>query len=512
MPKMTPPVSGVKIRLYRKFLGDCILLAFPTSEPELGFYMLIDCGAFAAGPLEDVARDIVEATGGKVDVVVMTHEHQDHLSGFGFSRPKKVFQNRQEIAFCKLWMAWTEDKSDKVAKDLRRELAIGVTAMEKTAEALTMMKHANGEEILEILETSFAKTIDEARKNLLNLVPNPRENHFTWSPGEWCQPLGEGGMRVFFLGPPKDRDLLRTNEISGEHYDPKRFSVEAAFHSAVLAAASGHLASDDARPFHHGFVIGTDQAKKIPFFKSRYFDCEFSYKDEQEVGPGASWRRIDVDWLDQATDLALQYDGYINNTSLVMAIELPETGKVVLFPGDAQGGNWQSWSDEDNREVPRFDVNGRMISSVDLLRRTVFYKVGHHGSHNGTLKAGLEQLGTEFHDQPLVAVIPTDEMYAWTKKTAGQWKMPYLPLYSRLLEKTKGRLIQGDIGLPDRKEKNETPHPNSKYEDLPPYSDSQWKQVKKLIELYQSEIDAFRENAEIYLETPLYIEYTVLDD
>ena len=55
------------------------------------------------------------------------------------------------------------------------------------------------------------------------------------------------------------------------------------------------------------------------------------------------WRRIDNDWLQSAAHLALQVDNAINNTCLVLAFELIETGQVLLFVGDAQIGNWQSW-------------------------------------------------------------------------------------------------------------------------------------------------------------------------
>ena len=52
---------------------------------------------------------------------------------------------------------------------------------------------------------------------------------------------------------------------------------------------------------------------------------------------------MDGEWLDIATDLALQLDSATNNTSLVLAIERIADGKVLLFPGDAQQGNWRSW-------------------------------------------------------------------------------------------------------------------------------------------------------------------------
>ena len=86
---------------------------------------------------------------------------------------------------------------------------------------------------------------------------------------------------------------------------------------------------------------------------------------------------------DDAADagaLALAMNNATNNASLVLAFELSKGGKVLLFVGDAQAGNWRSWSDG------AFDDGGTKVTAEDLLGRTVLYKVGHHGSHNATLK------------------------------------------------------------------------------------------------------------------------------
>jgi hypothetical protein len=100
---------------------------------------------------------------------------------------------------------------------------------------------------------------------------------------------------------------------------------------------------------------------------------------------------IDTDWLHSFSRLALQVDRVINNTSLVLAFRLPD-GRVLLFAADAQVGNWLSWHDIRPEDWRRPD-GGQVISgrSAELLARTVVYKVGHHGSHNATLKAkGME--------------------------------------------------------------------------------------------------------------------------
>jgi len=86
--------------------------------------------------------------------------------------------------------------------------------------------------------------------------------------------------------------------------------------------------------------------------------------------------------------MALQYVSTINNTSLVMAIELVESGKVLLFVGDAEEENWSTW-------------HNKHADLDKLLAKTVVYKVGHHGSHNAT---DLQKLKKMTHKE-LVALI-----------------------------------------------------------------------------------------------------------
>jgi hypothetical protein len=144
-----------------------------------------------------------------------------------------------------------------------------------------------------------------------------------------------------------------------------------------------------------------------------------------------AWRTIDDDWLQQASTLALYLDTFTNNSSLVLAIELVASGKVLLFAADAQTGNWSSWA------TVKWEDAG--VTTDDLLARTVFYKVGHHASHNATLVAAFEKLGTP----ELVALIPVHKKDPNITKVNG-WKMPARNLFKRLTEKTNGRVLQMD--------------------------------------------------------------------
>ena len=73
----------------------------------------------------------------------------------------------------------------------------------------------------------------------------------------------------------------------------------------------------------------------------------------------------------------------------------------------------------------------------ELLKNTVFYKVGHHSSHNGTASvSGLDLM----NNNRLVAFIPLvqDKVpVAW----GGAKNFPAAKLYPKLIEKAKGRVV-----------------------------------------------------------------------
>lgn len=251
------------------------------------------------------------------------------------------------------------------------------------------------------------------------------------------------GVRIYVLGPPEDETLIKHSEPStagDEVYQLTRLNLANSFFAALPPGAEddkfGQI-RDLCFPFDHQFRISREEAQQQEFF-TQYYGFDGGEKDD--IG----WRRIDVDWLNMAGELALALDSDTNNTSLVLAIELVDTGKVMLFPADAQVGNWQSWHSH-QWELVLANGQTKMVTARDLLARTVLYKVGHHGSHNATLRdQGLEMMNS----QELVAMIPVDEQFAAKKA----WKMPFQPLLSRLVQKTRGRVIRADRGVPSPEE------------------------------------------------------------
>jgi hypothetical protein len=246
-------------------------------------------------------------------------------------------------------------------------------------------------------------------------------------------------IRVYILGPSEDYEsFTKVNPPEDDTYrtEGQAFALMDSFFAAVGGVDDEVSVAESFQPFELRFRVTPDDAQKDEFFQKHY-----------GFGPSApdQWRQINDDWLSVAGGLALNLDTYTNNTCLAFAIEFISSGKVLLFPGDAQFSNWLSWQ-KLTWEVPDASGTKQKVTAKDLLARTVFYKVGHHGSHNATLKKhGLEMM-TSPH---LVAMIPVDREQA-KKKTSKTnpkgWEMPEKNLYNRLLEKTRGRIVLADEG------------------------------------------------------------------
>jgi hypothetical protein len=96
----------------------------------------------------------------------------------------------------------------------------------------------------------------------------------------------------------------------------------------------------------------------------------------------------------------------------------------------------------------------------------VLYKVGHHGSHNATLKKeGLEKM---IHSD-LTAMIPVDQKFA----VKQEWEIPYSDLLKMLKSKCKQRVLRSDKKLPSQKPYN--------------VSEADWKKFRKSIKKNNNE-------------------------
>src|SRR6266536_6722499 len=110
-PATQPPVlDTVRVRMYQVGFGDCFLLSFEyAGQAHPARHVLIDFGTreLAAGlDLADIAGEIDAHTGGGPDVVVLSHRHQDHMSGFGGSGTEAIVGRWKPSLVVR---SWTED-------------------------------------------------------------------------------------------------------------------------------------------------------------------------------------------------------------------------------------------------------------------------------------------------------------------------------------------------------------------------------------------------------------------
>lgn len=422
--------TKARIRMYRQGIGDSFLLTFPT--PSGSASILIDCGVVsgtkdAVAKMQAVADDILAQTqGGKtLNAIVGTHAHWDHLSGFLTAR-----ETLKGISGKEIWLGWTENPQDPEGRRAKDSQALQLSALKVALSGLAgatdaatrgeaaaiadLLSFQGPDDAVPGLGATAKLTTDGALEALRGLgTVSYRE------PGEVIERDWLPGVRVYVLGPPRDRELL------GKMQSSKPGDMYAVSSSAALVSALMRT-GDAAKPFEPGYLFSPQNSELTPV--KPIIDL---YNDH-----AADWRRIDDQWLLSSQTLALDLDNAINNTSLVLAFELVATGEVLLFAADAQIGNWKSWA------LLQFKIPGspgeRVVTAADLLARTVFYKVGHHASHNATLKEG----GLEAMVSPgLVAAIPVDEAFANSSK---HWRMPADELYRRLLERTEGRVLRSD--------------------------------------------------------------------
>ena len=436
------PKERVRVRTYRHGLGDCHLVSFLKADGTY-FHVLIDCGVVDATPEPErvmtlVAKDIAKETKNAktkravIDLVVATHQHMDHLSGF--LQAKAEFD---KMEMKRLWLAWTEEKTK--GQKLKEELGRALKAVEQgLAKLKAATCDAAADRVQGVLDFFGALGVEgkktEAMLDYLHARPGIDIDYL--EPGTAFLLPEVPTVRVYVLGPSKDVAQWKiTNPRKSKHegYEDTSVAAEAAGLVSALFPGASETEKEASFPFARTFRRSEAEASEMQLFRDHY---------GFEKGHVEAWRRIETSWLEVAERLAIALNDLTNNTSLALAFEFIDSGEVLLFPGDAQIGSWLGWQ----KLVWRVEDDAGKIRKVrigNLLENTVFYKASHHASHNGTLsELGLEKM--EHRD--LVVVVPVDK--AMSRKKHWDRTLPWDPLLERLAEKSRGRLILTDLKQP----------------------------------------------------------------
>ncbi len=370
-----------RVRMYNVGFGDCFLVTF--DGPKREHHMLIDCGRLSGSRTVDdggadfelVVREMLDSLGPsrRLDVIVMTHRHRDHVHGFSYAQLWK------DVTVGEVWMPWVEDPVDPTASGIvERQNRMATTAL-FGLRALRADGDAAADEAIEIAYNSTTnaaamatlRNFDGAR---MRYLPDLGRDPQTLSGSELRAVLPDG-IKIHVLGPSRDPRVIK-------RLDPPEDKV---YHRLLPAdteidpdSIEGDRIDTAPKPFHERWQ--TDG--------TRYGLSDVDIEDIRQQAAQASLSPL---------ELTYRIDNAINGTSLVLVIEV---GKhKLLFSGDAQWGTWEAILGNDDAR--------RILQGITM------FKVGHHGSHNATPKELVEGGFLAARKQALISVDSTTHRGGW---------------------------------------------------------------------------------------------------
>jgi beta-lactamase superfamily II metal-dependent hydrolase len=331
------------IRAYNVGCGDCTYVRIPG--PKGGFNILIDCGKKGSDELLKQAIDHLEIelpAGSKpgtrrLDLIVATHRHEDHIKGFD----PKWFKN---IQVKNVWLSVAMDPKHPQAKGVNGLHAYAMEAMRALADSGQALSPE-----ADLLASMYGVSNDIAGKLLMETLPaangiTPRYVHSGMTHG-LALPADtdihilapEKDVDHFYLGEELDRDLNGLRGISN-----------------ALARHGREQKSGGATP------------------------------QPANISP-TDFRVLKSRMLSNGLAFAAKESSIQNNLSVVLLIEWKK--RRLLFVGDAE------WDSEfrDGKHNGSWNVMWEKYRKTHLKEPVDFLKIGHHGSINATPPPASEQ-------------------------------------------------------------------------------------------------------------------------
>ena len=326
------------VRAYNVEVGDCIYCRIPKGRKVNGkvddFHILIDCGSLGGmshleAAIAHLETKLPDAGNGKkrLDLVVATHEHKDHIAGFD----PEIFKN---IRIDRIWMNAAMDLEHPQANKTLRLHRLATNAMRNIASLNVALSPE-----LQDLVALYSIENDLAMEALRETLPGRTgiEPDYVYA-GVTGKSLGLplNGVSITVVGPEKDIDHF----YLGKDIDETLNALEA------------------------GGALFADAPPKDP-----------------PVPPGnisrSDFHRLQSRMMSSAFAFAELSGKVTNNTSVVLLIEWKK--KRLLFVGDAE------WDTKFKEGKSNGSWNVMWAKRKALLEDGLhFLKIGHHGSENAT--------------------------------------------------------------------------------------------------------------------------------
>lgn len=345
------------IRAYNVELGDCIYCRIPKARKSdrKDFHMLIDCGSWGSlttlkAAIADLEQLLPKTAGGKrrLDLLVVTHEHKDHIAGFD----PDTFKN---IVAENIWMSTAMNSEHPQAVGARRLHTLAATAMRNiAARNLALSPELN--QLVDLFGIGNDGALDTLRTTLpAKAGIEPKYVHA----GQTAEELGVelNGATIRILAPEENIDFYYLGD-----------DTAASFQS--LASAAGEFRQAPDTPVANPTNVSQSDFRKL---QSRMLSGAFAF--------------------------ANMSGKVTNNTSVVLLIEWKR--KRLLFVGDAE------WDNKFKEGKSNGSWNVMWNKRKDWLDAPVhFLKVGHHGSENATPWNDKEDGEETEPSQILDAILP----------------------------------------------------------------------------------------------------------
>jgi beta-lactamase superfamily II metal-dependent hydrolase len=352
--------------MYNMGFGDCFLLTLPSAQGRPRC-ILIDCGKHklsTKGPklaaiVPQVLSDVTYEDGPAIDLLIVTHRHEDHVSGF-------ALPGWEGVRVGEVWMPWTEHPTDPEARRICEKQS---TSASKAVNALAALALDPAE--ADYLLSYAGNNLTNAKAmNLLHggfqgapprrFLPEPNAPE-----GEPIRLAALPGVEIYVLGPSRNPDVVRD-------MDPPS-------HEAYHFAGDTSANNDSLPPFGPEW-----RHTRATYPAGASIPEDFTEDTEKHIGEI---------FEEPALELLVALEKAVNGTSLILLFHIGR--QWLLFPGDAQWGSWN-----EILANPRWQT---------LLKRLTFYKVGHHGSHNATPVSFVEN----YLNEDARVMIPTGEVKKW---------------------------------------------------------------------------------------------------
>jgi beta-lactamase superfamily II metal-dependent hydrolase len=424
----------LRVRMYRVGFGDFFLLTVPTKKgPQ---HILIDCGVHAGniGSMKACVQDLIQETDRKLALVIATHYHADHLSGFA--------SNFDEFAQFEVGMVWITNRLDpnhkeasKVKAQIRSlatnlQLRLGARSDPAAKQAMAKVQNALG------IQLGAAKDKEGDNEKALRLLTKgfkskpPVKYYQGGETPEFPDEL-QGAITAELLGPAP---LDSGKEFADSDNEDLQY-LAAAGQNGVPAPAT-------LSPFEKAWPANAGHYPPEAF---REYRTEAQIIGNRPGSPKTLEKIIQSAQPDVLLALADKVDGTLNNQSLVILFTC--RGKKLLFVGDAQWGNWSYWLY--GKRMTEEKDPGILAKAKKILGSIDFFKVGHHGSTNANPipavaalnKACVSMCSTECNDENPDPKKAKKRPYGNIE--AGT-EVPRIDLMEAMEKQTKDRLVRSD--------------------------------------------------------------------